>query len=174
MNKKFIKQLFLFCGLIFCSFLLPVNLKINAEAQSSEIDLLLEKQKKDSSLFSYQLENGLEIYILEDPENPIIQVSYVAKAGFSVQTQENAGFPELASSLFFKSSSLNQNDIKVLQNLSTELKSDSAIFRATCTLGNLEKSIALFSEAARNPSFTDEVLQSEYLSLKLHLLKYFA
>ena len=169
MNKKFIKQLFLFCGLIFCSFLLPVNLKINAEAQSSEIDLLLEKQKKDSSLFSYQLENGLEIYILEDPENPIIQVSYVAKAGFSVQTQENAGFPELASSLFFKSSSLNQNDIKVLQNLSTELKSDSAIFRATCTLGNLEKSIALFSEAARNPSFTDEVLQSEYLSLKLRV-----
>lgn len=169
MNKKFIKQLFLFCGLIFCSFLLPVNLKINAEAQSSEIDLLLEKQKKDSSLFSYQLENGLEIYILEDSENPIIQVSYVAKAGFSVQTQENAGFPELASSLFFKSSSLNQNDIKVLQNLSTELKSDSAIFRATCTLGNLEKSIALFSEAARNPSFTDEVLQSEYLSLKLRV-----
>ena len=169
MNKKFIKQLFLFFGLIFCSFLLPVNLKINAEAQSSEIDLLLEKQKKDSSLFSYQLENGLEIYILEDPENPIIQVSYVAKAGFSVQTQENAGFPELASSLFFKSSSLNQNDIKVLQNLSTELKSDSAIFRATCTLGNLEKSIALFSEAARNPSFTDEVLQSEYLSLKLRV-----
>ena len=169
MNKKFIKQLFLFCGLIFCSFLLPVNLKINAEAQSSEIDLLLEKQKKDSSLFSYQLENGLEIYILEDPENPIIQVSYVAKAGFSVQTQENAGFPELASSLFFKSSSLNQNDIKVLQNLSTELKSDSAIFRATCTLGNLEKSISLFSEAARNPSFTDEVLQSEYLSLKLRV-----
>ena len=130
---------------------------------------MLEKQKKDSSLFSYQLENGLEIYILEDPENPIIQVSYVAKAGFSVQTQENAGFPELASSLFFKSSSLNQNDIKVLQNLSTELKSDSAIFRATCTLGNLEKSIALFSEAARNPSFTDEVLQSEYLSLKLRV-----
>lgn len=169
MNKKFIKQLFLFCGLIFCSFLLPVNLKINAEAQSSEIDLLLEKQKKDSSLFSYQLENGLEIYILEDSENPIIQVSYVAKAGFSVQTQENAGFPELASSLFFKSSSLNQNDIKVLQNLSTELKSDSAIFRATCTLGNLEKSIALFSEAARNPNFTDEVLQSEYLSLKLRV-----
>lgn len=169
MNKKFIKQLFLFCGLIFCSFLLPVNLKINAEAQSSEIDLLLEKQKKDSSLFSYQLENGLEIYILEDSENPIIQVSYVAKAGFSVQTQENAGFPELASSLFFKCSSLNQNDIKVLQNLSTELKSDSAIFRATCTLGNLEKSIALFSEAARNPSFTDEVLQSEYLSLKLRV-----
>ena len=169
MNKKFIKQLFLFCGLIFCSFLLPVNLKINAEAQISEIDLLLEKQKKDSSLFSYQLENGLEIYILEDPENPIIQVSYVAKAGFSVQTQENAGFPELASSLFFKSSSLNQNDIKVLQNLSTELKSDSAIFRATCTLGNLEKSIALFSEAARNPNFTDEVLQSEYLSLKLRV-----
>lgn len=169
MNKKFIKQLFLFCGLIFCSFLLPVNLKINAEAQSSEIDLLLEKQKKDSSLFSYQLENGLEIYILEDSENPIIQVSYVAKAGFSVQTQENAGFPELASSLFFKSSSLNQNDIKVLQNLSTELKSDSAIFRATCTLGNLEKSIALFSQAARNPSFTDEVLQSEYLSLKLRV-----
>ena len=169
MNKKFIKQLFLFCGLIFCSFLLPVNLKINAEAQSSEIDLLLEKQKKDSSLFSYQLENGLEIYILEDPENPIIQVSYVAKAGFSVQTKENAGFPELASSLFFKSSSLNQNDIKVLQNLSSELKSDSAIFRATCTLGNLEKSIALFSEAARNPSFTDEVLQSEYLSLKLRV-----
>lgn len=169
MNKKFIKQLFLFCGLIFCSFLLPVNLKINAEAQSSEIDLLLEKQKKDSSLFSYQLENGLEIYILEDSENPIIQISYVAKAGFSVQTQENAGFPELASSLFFKSSSLNQNDIKVLQNLSTELKSDSAIFRATCTLGNLEKSIALFSEAARNPNFTDEVLQSEYLSLKLRV-----
>ena len=169
MNKKFIKQLFLFCGLIFCSFLLPGNLKINAEAQSSEIDLLLEKKKKDSSLFSYQLENGLEIYILEDPENPIIQVSYVAKAGFSVQTQENAGFPELASSLFFKSSSINQNDIKVLQNLSTELKSDSAIFRAICTLGNLEKSIALFSEAARNPSFTDEVLQSEYLSLKLRV-----
>ena len=47
MNKKFIKQLFLFCGLIFCSFLLPVDLKINAEAQSSEIDLLLEKKKKD-------------------------------------------------------------------------------------------------------------------------------
>ena len=173
MNKKFVKGLFLFSVIIFCSLLLPlnaqVNSQINGQTQNLQIDSFLEKQKKDSSLFSYQLENGLEIYILEDPENPIIQVSYVAKAGFSVQSQENAGFPELASSLFFKSSSLNQNDIKLLQNLSTELKSDSAIFRATCTLGNLEKAISLFSEASRNPNFTDEVLQSEYISLKLRV-----
>lgn len=173
MNKKFVKGLFLFSVIIFCSLLLPlnaqVNSQINGQTQNLQIDSFLEKQKKDSSLFSYQLENGLEIYILEDPENPIIQVSYVAKAGFSVQTQENAGFPELASSLFFKSSSLNQNDIKLLQNLSTELKSDSAIFRATCTLGNLEKAISLFSEASRNPNFTDEILQSEYISLKLRV-----
>ncbi|MEE0998744.1 MAG: hypothetical protein UIH41_03650, partial [Treponemataceae bacterium] len=85
MNKKLISKSILICVWVFCSF--------SIFAQTSQIS------KNSDNLHSFQLENGFQVYVLEDVENPVLSVSFVSKAGFSVQTQENAGFPELASTL---------------------------------------------------------------------------
>lgn len=55
------------------------------------------------SVFSqeqYTLENGLSVFLLEDYADALVQIEFVCRAGFSSQTQENAGFFKLYSRLF--------------------------------------------------------------------------
>lgn len=157
MSKRQISKKILICFLVFCSFF----------SFASENQHLQEQYtRQGDSLYSYQLENGFQIYVLEDYENPIIQISYIAKAGYSCQNIENSGFPELANSLFFKNQNLDESVLKSIGNLSSEFKSDVSIFKGNCALGNLEKVLALFAEAAINPNYSDEILKEEFFALQ--------
>lgn len=157
MSKRQISKKILICFLVFCSFF----------SFASENQHLQEQYtRQGDSLYSYQLENGFQIYVLEDYENPIIQISYISKAGYSCQNIENSGFPELANSLFFKNQNLDESVLKSIGNLSSEFKSDVSIFKGNCALGNLEKVLALFAEAAINPNYSDEILKEEFFALQ--------
>ena len=48
------------------------------------------------------LDNGLEVYAIQDELNPISNVFYVNEAGFSSQSIENTGFFELYAKVFWK------------------------------------------------------------------------
>ena len=50
----------------------------------------------------YILDNGLELYVIQDNTNPNSTVFYVNQAGFSAQNPENTGYFELYSNLFWK------------------------------------------------------------------------
>ena len=152
MNKKLISKSILICIWVFCSF--------SIFAQTSQIS------KNSDNLHSFQLENGFQVYVLEDVENPVLSVSFVSKAGFSVQTQENAGFPELASTLFLKNSNISEKEKEGIENLNSVLKSETAIFQGEVSVGNLENLIALFAKAAKYPTFSDEIIETEFSALK--------
>ena len=120
MNKRQFAKIFSICVYVFCSFSLFSQNQQIIEGPSQVFSVAksyLEQQKisqfskSSDNLHSYKLENGFEIYVLEDSENPLIQIAFLSKAGFSVQNQENSGFPELAYRLFFQNDTI-QNQIK--------------------------------------------------------------
>ena len=55
----------------------------------------------------YTLENGLSVFLLEDPSEALVRIEFSVKAGFSSQTKDTAGFFYLYSDLIQNSSSLN-------------------------------------------------------------------
>ena len=175
MNKKltFIASLMFY--LIFCSFqIFAENLgilqtpkqAISAAKSFFQQESMPYSQSTDN-LRSYQLKNGFQVYVLEDFENPLVEISFIAKAGFSVQNQDNSGFPELAYRLFLQSDNVeNQLENQQISNITSEIKSDSVIFQGLTTISNLEKAFSIFSEAAQNQTFSEEKILAEYKNLK--------
>ena len=161
--------------LIFCSFyIFAENLgilqtpkqAISAAKSFFQQESMPYSQSTDN-LRSYQLKNGFQVYVLEDFENPLVEISFIAKAGFSVQNQDNSGFPELAYRLFLQSDNVeNQLENQQISNITSEIKSDSVIFQGLTTISNLEKAFSIFSEAAQNQTFSDEKILAEYKNLK--------
>ena len=175
MNKKYTFKASLFFLMFFCSFslfadnlqILPTPRQVISAAKSFfQQETEIYSQSKDN-LRSYQLKNGFQVYVLEDFENPLVEISFIAKAGFSVQNQDNSGFPELAYRLFLQNDNIeNQLQNQQLTNITSELKSDSVIFQGITTLSNLENALSIFSKAAQNQSFSDEKILAEYKNLK--------
>ena len=175
MNKKYTFKASLLFLMIFCSFsLFADNLEIlqtpkqviSAAKSFFQQETEIYSQTKDN-LRSYQLKNGFQIYVLEDFENPLVEISFIAKAGFSVQNKDNSGFPELAYRLFLQNDNIeNQLQNQQLTNITSELKSDSVIFQGITTLSNLENALSIFSKAAQNQSFSEEKILAEYKNLK--------
>ena len=175
MNKKltFIASLMFY--LIFCSFqIFAENLgilqtpkqAISAAKSFFQQESMPYSQSTDN-LRSYQLKNGFQVYVLEDFENPLVEISFIAKAGFSVQNQDNSGFPELAYRVFLQSDNVeNQLENQQISNITSEIKSDSVIFQGLTTISNLEKAFSIFSEAAQNQTFSEEKILAEYKNLK--------
>jgi len=175
MNKKYTFKASLLFLMIFCSFsLFADNLEIlqtpkqviSAAKSFFQQETEIYSQTKDN-LRSYQLKNGFQVYVLEDFENPLVEISFIAKAGFSVQNQDNSGFPELAYRLFLQNDNIeNQLQNQQLTNITSELKSDSVIFQGITTLSNLENALSIFSKAAQNQSFSEKKILAEYKNLK--------
>uniref|UniRef100_UPI00298E2414 hypothetical protein n=1 Tax=Treponema sp. TaxID=166 RepID=UPI00298E2414 len=86
----------------FSVFLSVFLLSAFASAQSDSDEVFAES---GSELLQYDvkefvLENGLSVYILEDFSSALVRVEFSAKAGFSSQSPENAGFFPLYTRLF--------------------------------------------------------------------------
>ena len=55
-----------------------------------------------SSLFHYTLENGLELFVMENDSAPLAYIEIAVKAGAVTQTPENAGLFHLYEHMMFK------------------------------------------------------------------------
>ena len=47
----------------------------------------------------YTLENGLQVFLLEEPADALVHIEFNCKAGFSSQTQDTCGFFKLYTRL---------------------------------------------------------------------------
>ena len=187
MNKKLISKIIIICLCFFCSFFIfaqnssssstPLIVE-NAKKIVSSVKSLYNQQitseysKATDNLYSFQLENGFQVYVLEDFENPLVELAFISKAGFSVQTEENSGFPQLAFNLFLENEKI-ASEIKKTSiiNITSELKSDSAIFRGTTTENNFENLISIFAKASQNPTFSDNEIKNQYTTLLNQVLE---
>lgn len=109
------------------------------------------------------LDNGLEVYIVEDFSNPLCHFSLAVKAGYFNQSFENAGFFELYARLFWKNS---ENKIPELIDSNYNCQSLSTTYSASFSAQNIEKIFEAISTNIQNPYFSEGNLQKEFLIMK--------
>lgn len=105
----------------------------------------------------YILENGLEIYFLKDESSPVIHLELDIKAGFSRQTEKNAGY----FSFYAK-----------LKN--AEAGEDVVKFKKISSPGEVEKNILELSENFHPVHLSDLELKNLISQEKDFLEKYYA
>lgn len=109
------------------------------------------------------LDNGLEVYIVEDFSNPLCHFSLAVKAGYFNQSYENAGFFELYARLFWKET---EKNLPELIDSNFNCQSLSTTYTASFTAKNIEKILDNISTNAQNPYFAEGTLQKEFLIMK--------
>lgn len=105
----------------------------------------------------HKLENGLELYFLEDTSSPVIRLELDVKAGFGRQTSRNAGYFSFYARL--KNSDAGQDSVKFIR---------------TAAPDQVEKSILEISEALRPVHLSDAELKPLLEQEKSSLEKYYS
>ncbi len=105
------------------------------------------------------LENGMQVFLLEDFTDACVHIEYACRAGFSSQTQSNCGFFKLYSRMI-------QSANPELQFTEVQCNADSSRYFIDASPAELEQVLAKLSQAAFSPDFSDEVLSKELSALK--------
>lgn len=126
--------------------------------------------KEKSSLISqkikvneYILQNGMNVFIVEDFSSPLVRIEYTSKAGFSKQNPKNAGFFPLYTRLF-KYSVPWEKDL--LNQMQSECNADSSRYIFTVSNDEFIYALETLSSAVFNPVFSNDDLEKELSQLK--------
>ncbi len=110
------------------------------------------------------LENGLTVFMLENPADALVNIEFECRAGFSSQTQETNGFFKLFTRLIPAANpQLNFSEVSC--------NADSSRYELTTSPLMLDKSLQNLAEAFFNPNFSDEVLSSQLSALKAEVME---
>lgn len=107
----------------------------------------------------FTLENGMQVFLLEDFSDALVHVDLEIKAGFSNQRPDNIGFFTLYSNLI-KANTSNLNFSLV------ECKSDASSYKFTTANSALEKDLESLAQAIFNSQFSDDLIKEELDLLK--------
>lgn len=111
------------------------------------------------NVHEFTLENGMQVFLLEDTTDALVHIEYTTRSGFSSQTQNNCGFYKLYTRLFAASTpQLHFTDV--------QCNADSSRYILNVSPAETEKTLLLLSQAAFAPDFSDELLNSELTKLK--------
>lgn len=106
----------------------------------------------------FTLENGMNVFLLEDSSEALIHIEVNVKAGFSSQTKNTSGFFYLYSDLIQNSTLINFDSVTC--------NSDSSRYCVTTTNQNLENTMQTLGSLIFDFDFSDELLQNEISKLK--------
>ncbi|WP_081647475.1 M16 family metallopeptidase [Treponema bryantii] len=107
----------------------------------------------------YTLENGMQVFLLEDSTDAQVHIEYSCRAGFSSQTQTTNGFFKLFTRLIQAANpSINFADV--------QCNADSSRYYIEASPSQVSDILFNLSEALFNPDFTDELLRSQLNALK--------
>ncbi len=107
----------------------------------------------------YTLENGMQIFMLEDSQDARVHIEYSCRAGFSSQTQSTCGFFKLFTRMV---KAANPN----LSFTDVQCNADSSRYFIDISPSQTEETLFELSDAVFSPDFSDEVLKSELSLLK--------
>jgi zinc protease len=121
------------------------------------------------NLYEYKLDNGLELFVMENHAAPLAYIEIAVKAGGRAQTKENAGLFHLYEHMMFKgntkypdAASVQRaiNDMGVANwNGSTDLEHVNYYFTVPSDL--LYKGLEFWSYAVREPLLKPDELENE-------------
>ena len=107
----------------------------------------------------YTLENGMQVFILEDSNDAQVHIDFTCRAGFSSQTQSTNGFFKLYTRLVQAASpALNFSDL--------QCNADSSRYILDVSPAQVNDTLFILSDALFNPDFSDELLKSQLNALK--------
>lgn len=107
----------------------------------------------------YTLENGMQVFLLEDKSDALVHMTFTCHAGFSSQTQNTCGFFKLFARLIeHTASSISFADVSC--------NSDSTQYTLNVTPQQLDTTLDSLSQNMFSPIFTDEQITSELNILK--------
>lgn len=111
------------------------------------------------SVQEYTLENGMQIFILEDSSDAQVHIEYTCRAGFSSQTQSTCGFFKLYTKLV---QAANAN----LTFTDVQCNADSSRYIIDVSPSQVEDTLFSLSDAVFSPDFSDELLKAQLTALK--------
>ncbi len=112
-----------------------------------------------NQLQEYTLENGMQVFLLEDSSDAQVHIEYTCRAGFSSQTQSTNGFFKLFTRLVQASNpKINFTEV--------QCNADSSRYYIEVSPSQLSDTLFNLSEAVFNPDFTDEQLKNQLNALK--------
>ena len=112
-----------------------------------------------TSVQEFTLENGMQVFLLEDSSDAQVHVEYTCRAGFSSQTQSTCGFFKLYTRLV---SAANPS----LSFTSVQCNADSSRYIMEISPSQLSDTLFSLSDAVFSPDFSDEILKSQLNALK--------
>lgn len=153
--KKDLKRFFVFCS-AFAFFSAFPEKNAGAEIINSR------------NYAEYTLENGTEIFVLEDFSSAKINLELQVRAGISAQTKENTGFFTLYSRLF----KYGENENGTIRNLLSECGADSSRYRISVSPSQFEETLLELKKHAFSPYFSDSAVEKEYSAMKSEVLSF--
>lgn len=116
----------------------------------------------------YQLENGLEIFALEDNSTPLVRIEFAVRAGFSSQTKDTAGYFKLFSRLISRNAIAHSPSIEFSD---IQCNADSSRYIISCTAPETEIMFSSLADIFYDSDFSDEALTSEFITLQKEVKK---
>ena len=107
----------------------------------------------------YTLENGMQVFLLEDSSDAQVHIEYTCRAGFSSQTQSTNGFFKLYTRLI-QAANPKLNFTEVLCN------ADSSRYLIGASPSQVNDLLYALSDAVFSPDFSDELLKNQLNELK--------
>lgn len=116
----------------------------------------------------YTLENGMQIFVLEDFSSAPVQVEFSVHAGISAQNPATTGFFPLYTRLFKYGAEKNS----FLQNLTSECSADSSNYRISVSQELVPSTFDILARCAFSPFFAEKDILREYSGLKNEIMQY--
>jgi len=121
----------------------------------------------------YTLQNGMQVFVLEDFAAAPIRIEYAVKAGTREQTPKTAGFFPLYTRLFAeagKASYPEQADDWILDSAKISCDADAVRCVVTIAPGEIEKALSELAYCAFSPSFSDANIAAQFTALKSEVM----
>ncbi len=112
-----------------------------------------------SSVQEYTLENGMQVFLLEDPSDALVHIEYTCRAGFSSQTQSTCGFFKLYTRLIEAAN-------PTLSFTEVQCNADSSRYFIETNPSQSDDILFTLSDAVFSPDFSDEILKNQLNALK--------
>jgi zinc protease len=113
------------------------------------------------------LSNGMEIYLVEDHELPLVQLNLVIKSGWAADPSKRPGAASLTAELLNEGTK-NRNALDIsdeVRRLGAKLNSTSYFDNSSVELNvlkkNLDQALDLMADVVLNPTFPEEELQRQ-------------
>ena len=114
---------------------------------------------KQQNIQQVTLENGLQIFLLENNSDALVHINIIFKAGFSNQTKETNGFFKLFTKII-------QTSTPQITFSNAECLSDFSSYSLEITNEQLSKTLSSLSKTFFESVFSQETIQNELAKMK--------